>query len=116
MTKEDKANLQNHVLTVPIVISCLVTCETVIGKNAYLEKKWKNAPYLPGEEIGGLEYKEKRLEWMAYREKLRSLLIKQYSMNMKQIIQITKSCTDKATQKDVKNVIDFVNVNDYTLI
>lgn len=24
------------------IIKCLVTCEKVISKNAYLEKKWKN--------------------------------------------------------------------------
>ena len=36
LTKEDKK------LTIPMIFSCLVTCELVIGKNAYLEKKWKN--------------------------------------------------------------------------
>ena len=52
--------------------------------------------------------------WMGYREILRSLLLTVYPMKM--IIQMTKSCTDKASQKEVKEVIALINHNDYTLM
>ena len=51
---------------------------------------------------------------MGYREKLRSLLLPIYSMKM--IIQMTKSCKDKATQKEVKEVISLIEKNDYELV
>ena len=109
MTKKDIENLQDRVLTDSLIISCLATCESVISKNAYLEKKWSNC---------GKSYYEcyygKRIEWSGYREKLRTLLKHMYSM--KQIIQMTKSCTDKATQKAVKDVVDLIEKNDYTLV
>lgn len=98
MTKEDKENLQNKRLSDSLIISCLATCESVISKNAYLEKKWGNYSYVSGQTAGD-DYKIKRLAWMGYREKLRSLLLKEYPMKM--IIQMTKSCTDKASQKNV---------------
>lgn len=108
MTKADKENLQNKRLTDALIISCLATCESVISKNAYLEKKWKNC----GKSYYGCYYAE-RIEWSRYREKLRALLKNIYSM--KQIIQMTKSCTDKATQKAVKEVVDLIENNDYVL-
>lgn len=40
MTKQDKENLQNKKLTDSLLFSCLAACESVISKNAYLEKKW----------------------------------------------------------------------------
>ena len=43
---------------------------------------------------------------MGYREKLRALLLNSYSM--KEIIQKTKACTDKATQKIVKEIISLM--------
>lgn len=110
MIKEDREKIQNKQLTESILLTCLVTCESVIGKNAYLEKKWKNN-YTSGD-----EYKMIRLEWMAYREKLRSVLLSQYTMNIKQIIQMTKSCIAKATQKEVKTVIDMIEDEDYILM
>ena len=109
MTKEDKENLQNKRLSDSLIVACLATCESVISKNAYLEKKWSNC----GKSYYGCYYAE-RMEWSGYREKLRSLLKPIYSM--KQIIQMTKSCTDKVTQKVVKEVIELIEKNDYTLM
>lgn len=112
MTKTDKENLQNKKLTIPMIISCLATCESVISQNAYLEKKWSNY-YECANQSASAEYKVKRLEWMDYRAKLRELLLQIYSM--KEIIQKTKSCTDKATQKEVKDVIEIIE-DDYVLL
>ena len=112
MTKADKENLKNKKLTIPMIISCLATCESVIGKNAYLEKKWNNC-YVCANQSTSAEYKVKRLEWMDYRAKLRELLLQIYSM--KEIIQKTKSCTDKATQKEVKQVVEIIE-NDFVLL
>lgn len=109
MTKEDKENLQNKRLSDSLIVACLATCESVISKNAYLEKKWSNC----GKSYYGC-YQYERIEWMGYREKLRSLLKPVYSM--KQIIQMTKSCKDKATQKAVKDVVDLIENNDYVLV
>jgi len=113
MTKTDKENLQNKKLTVSMIISCLATCESVISKKAYLEKKWSNY-YVCANQSASVNYKIERIEWMAYREKLRSLLLQTDSM--KAIIQKTKSCTDKATQKEVKEVIGLIERNDYVLL
>lgn len=87
------------------IIKCLVTCENVISKKAYLEKKWKNYQLL-GDYSAAEQYKYVRIEWMGYREKLRSLLLNKYSM--KEIIQRTKSCKDKSTQKMVKEIISLM--------
>lgn len=92
-----------------LLISCLAACEPVISKNAYLEKKWGNC----GESYNGC-YQYKRLEWMKYREKLRSLLLPVYPMKM--IIQMTKSCKDKATQRAVLEVMELIDKNDYILM
>ena len=113
MTKEDKEYLENKQLTESLLLSCLATCESVISKNAYLEAKWKNN-YRCSTQTAGDEYKMTRLEWMAYREKLRSVLLKRYQM--KHIIQMTKSCTDKTLQKNVKEVIGLIDANDYLLV
>lgn len=110
MTKEDKENLQNKRLSDSLIISCLATCESVISKNAYLEKKWSN--YCGCRDYGG--YYATRMEWSGYREKLREILKPVYSMKM--IIQMTKSCTDKATQKAVKDVIFMIENDDYVLV
>ena len=109
MTKQDKENLRNKKLTDSLLVSCLAACEQVISKNAYFEKKWGNC----GQSYSGC-YQYERLEWMGYREKLRSLLLPVYSMKM--IIQMTKSCKDKSTQKEVLEVIDLVDKNDYELV
>lgn len=109
MTKQDKENLQNKKFTDSLLISCLAACEPVISKNAYLEKKWGNC----GQSYNGC-YQYERLEWMKYREKLRSLLLPIYSMKI--IIQMTKSCKDKSTQKEVLEVINLIESNDYELV
>ncbi len=62
--------------------------------------------------MGG--YNASRLEWMGYRERLRSLLLPIYSIKM--IIQMTKGCKDKATQKEVLEVISLIDKNDYELV
>ena len=59
-------------------------------------------------------YRQERLEWMKYREKLRTLLLPIYSIKM--IIQMTKSCKDKASQKEVIKVIELIDKNDYELV
>lgn len=112
MTRQDKCSLQNKQLTESIIIGCLATCETVISKNAYLEKKWQNCYRDMDYYDGG--YGQTRSEWMEYREKLRTLLFPFYSM--KQIIQMTKACKDKVSQKTVREVIDMVSKNDYMLV
>lgn len=108
MTKQDKENLQNEKLTDSLLISCLAACESVISKNAYLEKKWCH----DCKDYGG--YRATRLEWMKHREKLRSLLLPIYSMKL--IIQMTKSCKDKASQKEVLQVLYLIETNDYELV
>lgn len=108
MTKQDKENLKNKKLTDSLIVSCLAACEPVISKNAYLEKKWCH----DCKDYGG--YYATRLEWMRYREKLRELLLPSYSMKM--IIQMTKSCKNKATQKEVLEVIALVDKNDYEIV
>lgn len=109
MTQEDKENLQNKKLSYSLLIACLATCEFVISKNAYFEKKWSNC----GDSYIGCYYAA-RQEWMKYREKIRSLLLPVYSMKL--IIQMTKSCKEKASQKTVKEVIKLIEMNDYELI
>lgn len=109
MTKEDKESLQSKRLTASLIVACLATCESVISKNAYLEKKWNNCE----KSYYGC-YQYERLEWMEYREKLRALLNNVYPMKV--IIKMTKSCTNKATQKAVKEVIDLINKKDYVLV
>lgn len=113
MTKEDKQNLADKKLTYTLIVSCLAACESVISKNAYLEKKWSNY-YVCTNQSASVNYKIARLEWMGYREKLRSILLPIYPMKM--LIQMTKSCTDRATQKEVKEVIDLIDKNDYVLL
>lgn len=114
MRNEDKENLKSKQLTESLLIACLAACEPVINKNAYLEKKWKNYYVFIFEESAGEPYKLKRQEWMEYREKIRSLLLPKYSV--KKIIQMTKSCTDKATQKAVKELVELIDSGDYQLL
>lgn len=113
MTKQDKENLQNKKLTDSLLFSCLAACETIISKKAYLEKKWSGYNVVFDRTAGDM-YRQERLEWMGYREKLRSLLVHIYSMKM--IIQMTKGCNDKASQKEVLQVIHLIETNDYELI
>lgn len=116
MTDQDKENLQNKELTESLLIACLATCETVISKNAYLEKKWNNTymqrDYSDYGDYNG--YYSGRILWMGYREKIRSLLLPIHSMKL--IIKMTKGCTNKATQKTVQDAIKLIENNDYTLV
>ena len=114
MRLEDKESLKNKKFTESLLFAALASCEPVINKNAYLEKKWKNYYVFIFEESAGEPYKLKRQEWMEYREKIRSLLLPKYSV--KKIIQMTKSCTDKATQKAVKELVELIDNGDYCLM
>ena len=40
--KHEKENLSNGLISEELIYACLMTCEKVISKNAYLEKKWAN--------------------------------------------------------------------------
>lgn len=99
--------LKDKLFTEEEIIKCLATCKSVISKNAYLEKKWENCYYHFFDVSSSELYKEKRLEWMEYRKKLRSLLLNEYSM--KEIIKMTKACKDKCTQKMVMSVVDLMS-------
>ena len=94
-----------------------MTCEKVISKNAYLEKKWgKWYEGLTGSADANT-YKINRLEWMEYRKQLQSLLLTKYSM--KEIIQNTKSTkvyTDTAPKTLVKSVIELIDSKEYELV
>lgn len=89
----------------------------IISKNAYLEKKWsKWYEDLTGS-ADASNYRADRLEWMGYREKLRSLLLDKHSM--REIIQNTKSTkvyTDTAPKTMVKTVIDLIDTGKYVLL
>lgn len=106
MTKEHKENLQNKIFTESFIIACLAICDSIISKNAYLEKKWNNEYKST--------YKAIRLEWMGYREKLRAVLLKRYGM--KDIIAMTKSCEEHVTQKAVKEAVELIDNKDYVFI
>ena len=113
MTKHDKENLKNKKLTDALLVSCLATCEKVISKNAYLERKW-NGYNIVFDQTAGDMYRQKRLEWMGYRDKLRTLLLLMYSMKL--IIQMAKGCKDRASQKEVMEVVGLIEKNDYELV
>lgn len=94
-----------------------MTCEKVISKNAYLEKKWgKWYEGLTGS-ADASNYRAERLTWMEYRKKLQSLLLTKYSI--KEIIQNTKSTkvyTDTAPKTLVKSLIELIDSKEYELI
>lgn len=111
--KQEKENLANGIITKELIYACLMTCEKVISKNAYLEKKWQNYyDDFVGSE--GDNYRADRLIWMDYRKKLQSLLLDKHSM--REIIQNTKSTkvyTDTAPKTMVKTVIDLIDTGKY---
>ena len=115
--QHEKENLSNGLISEELIYACLMTCEKVISKNAYLEKKWsKWYEDLTGS-ADASNYRADRLEWMGYREKLRSLLLDKHSM--REIIQNTKSTkvyTDTAPKTMVKTVIDLIDTGKYVLL
>lgn len=113
MTQMDKDSLQNKQFTESLLIACLATCETIISKNAYLEKKWKNG-YENSYGYCWEGYAYERTIWMRYREKIRPLLLPTYPMDV--IKQMVKDCPDKSTQKAVKDIIELIKNNDYVLV
>ena len=118
--QHEKENLSNRLISEELIYACLMTCEKVITKNAYLEKKWgKWYEGLTGSADANT-YKINRLEWMEYRKKLQSLLLTKYSI--KEIIQNTKSTkvyTDTAPTAPktlVKSVIELIDSKEYELV
>ena len=115
--QHEKENLSNRLINEELIYACLMTCEKVISKNAYLEKKWgKWYEGLTGS-ADDSNYRAERLTWMEYRKKLQSLLLTKYSM--KEIIQNTKSTkvyTDTAPKTLVKSVIELIDSKEYELI
>lgn len=115
--QHEKENLSNELISEELIYACLMTCEKVISKNAYLEKKWSKWYEDFTGSADANTYKIDRLEWMEYRKKLQSLLLEKYSM--KEIIQNTKStkvCTDKAPMTLVRAVIDLIDTGKYVLL
>lgn len=115
--QHEKENLSNRLINEELIYACLMTCEKVISKNAYLEKKWgKWYEGLTGS-ADDSNYRAERLTWMEYRKKLQSLLLTKYSI--KEIIQNTKSTkvyTDTAPKTLVKSVIELIDSKEYELI
>lgn len=115
--QHEKENLSNGLISEELIYACLMTCEKVISKNAYLEKKWgKWYEGLTGS-ADDSNYRAERLTWMEYRKKLQFLLLTKYSI--KEIIQNTKSTkvyTDTAPKTLVKSVIELIDSKEYELI
>ena len=115
--QHEKENLSNRLISEELIYACLMTCEKVISKNAYLEKKWgKWYEGLTGS-ADDSNYRAERLTWMEYRKKLQSLLLTKYSI--KEIIQNTKSTkvyTDTAPKTLVKSVIELIDSKEFELV
>lgn len=115
--QHEKENLSNGLISEELIYACLMTCEKVISKNAYLEKKWgKWYEGLTGS-ADASNYRAERLTWMEYRKKLQSLLLTKYSI--KEIIQNTKSTkvyTDTAPKTLVKSLIELIDSKEYELV
>ena len=115
--QHEKENLSNGLISEELIYACLMICEKVISKNAYLEKKWgKWYEGLTGS-ADASNYTADRLTWMEYRKKLQSLLLTKYSM--REIIQNTKSTKvymDTAPKTLVKSVIELIDSKEYELI
>ncbi len=111
LNKEEKALLKEKKLTYHMMILCLVTCEELINKNAYLSKKWGN--YLKNS-VEGNSYEYYKQEWMDYREKIRSVLKEKYQM--RNVIRDVKECKDKASQEDVKRIVTLIDDGEYVLV
>ena len=112
--KQEKDNLANGIISKELIYACLMTCEQIISKDAYLEKKWDKWYEDVTGSVDANTYKVDRLTWMEYRKKLQSLLLDKYSM--REIIQNTKSTksyTDTAPKTLVKATIDVIDTKTY---
>lgn len=115
--QHEKENLSNGLISKELIYACLMTCEEVISKNAYLEKKWSKWYEDFTGSADASNYRADRLTWMEYRKKLQSLLLTKHSM--REIIQNTKSTkvyTDTAPKTMVKTVIDLIDTGKYVLL
>ena len=64
--QHEKENLSNGLISEELIYACLMTCDKVISKNAYLEKKWsKWYEDLTGSADANT-YKINRLEWISH--------------------------------------------------
>lgn len=111
LNKEEKILLKEKKLTYHMMILCLVMCEELITKNAYLSKKYGN--FLKNT-VQGNSYERYKEEWMDYREKIRSVLRGKY--RMQDVIREVKSCQNKGSQADVKRIVALINDGDYVIV
>ena len=112
--KQEKDNLANGIISKELIYACLMTCEQIISKNAYLEKKWDKWYEDVTGSVDVNTYKAERIMWMEYRKKLQSLLLDKYSM--REIVQNTKSTkvyTDTAPKTLVKATIGVIDTKTY---
>ena len=110
MRKEDKEYLRNNELTESMILSCLVTCEKVIGTCAYNEKRFARASSPIYSEMN----KGERLIWSGYRTQLREVLHLKYSIPT--INQMISDGKNKASKEEVKTVIELLNEHNYRWI
>ena len=106
-THKEMLQKMKNSYTEEYIFSCLACCEAVIDRNMYLAAKWKNA-YPAGE-----TYLDRAEKWMKCRSVLRGLLSERYST--KEIIQRSKACKKKATQKAVMDLIVQIRKGDVQL-
>ena len=109
MKKSYKQMLENKQVTEKLLLSCLATCEVVISNNAKCE-----GIYGYHQPARALSYEAERLEWSAYREKIRKALQQKYEM--KKIKDMTKTHTDKVAQRTVKAVVKLIDSGDFVLV
>lgn len=94
--KQEKENLSQGIIAEKLIYACLMTCEDQIIKNAYLQKKWHHCDE-------GEFYESVKLDWMEYREKLRSLLLLKKMEGL--ILDLTRGIC-KATLKEQNMLVD----------
>ena len=62
--QHEKENLSNGLISKELIYACLMTCEEVISKNAYLEKKWSKWYEDFTGSADASNYRADRLTWM----------------------------------------------------